>query len=81
METTSTVSTTWGALKRVLALSYPIIAANLSQIVMGFVDTAMISRVSTDALAAAARVRHSYVSSRVRGLGGDQCGNAHDGPG
>ena len=54
MEATSTVSTTWGALKRVLALSYPIIAANLSQIVMGFVDTAMISRVSTDALAAAA---------------------------
>ena len=42
------------ALKRVLALSYPIIVANLSQIAIGVVDTAMISRVSTEALAAAA---------------------------
>ena len=42
------------ALRRVLALSYPIIVANLSQIVIGIVDTAMISRVSTEALAAAA---------------------------
>lgn len=41
-------------LKRVLALSYPIIVAYLSQIVLGVVDTAMISRVSTEALAAAA---------------------------
>ena len=50
-----TVTTTQrGALKRVLALSYPIIVANLSQIVVGIVDTAMISRVSTEALAAAA---------------------------
>ena len=40
--------------KRVLALSYPIIVANLSQIVIGIVDTVMISRVSTEALAAAA---------------------------
>ena len=46
--------TQWGALKRVLALSYPIVVANLSQIVIGIVDTAMISRVSTEALAAAA---------------------------
>ena len=43
-----------GAVKRVLALSYPLIVANLSQIVLGIVDTAMISRVSTEALAAAA---------------------------
>ena len=42
------------ALKRVLALSSPIIVANLSQILLGIVDTAMISRVSTQALAAAA---------------------------
>ena len=41
-------------MKRVLALSYPIIVANLSQIVIGIVDTVMISRVSTEALAAAA---------------------------
>ncbi len=55
MEATTTVTTTFGdALKRVLALSYPIVVANLSQIVIGVVDTAMISRVSTDALAAAA---------------------------
>ena len=54
-EVTTTVTTTFGdALKRVLALSYPIVVANLSQIVIGVVDTAMISRVSTDALAAAA---------------------------
>ena len=44
----------WNEIKRVLALSYPIIVANLSQIVIGVVDTAMISRVSTEALAAAA---------------------------
>ena len=43
-----------GALKSVLALSYPFVVANLSQIVLGIVDTAMISRVSTQALAAAA---------------------------
>ena len=43
-----------GALNRVLALSSPISVANLSQIVLGIVDTAMISRVSTEALAAAA---------------------------
>ena len=43
-----------GALSRVLALSSPIIVANLSQIALGIVDTAMISRVSTQALAAAA---------------------------
>ncbi len=57
MEAASTVGTTTtqrGALKRVLVLSYPIVVANLSQIVLGLVDTAMISRVSTDALAAAA---------------------------
>ena len=55
MESTTTVTTTFGgALRRVLALSYPIVVANLSQIVIGVVDTAMISRVSTDALAAAA---------------------------
>ena len=41
-------------LKRVLALSYPLVVANLSQIVLAVVDTAMISRVSTEALAAAA---------------------------
>lgn len=35
-------------------MSSPIIVANLSQIVLGIVDTAMISRVSTQALAAAA---------------------------
>ena len=50
-----TVTTTqWNEIKRVLAISYPIIVANLSQIVIGVVDTAMISRVSTEALAAAA---------------------------
>ena len=55
IEATITATTTQrGVLKRVLALSYPIIIANLSQIVIGIVDTAMISRVSTDALAAAA---------------------------
>ena len=43
-----------GALRRVLALSYPIAVANLTQITLGLVDTAMISRVSTEALAAAA---------------------------
>lgn len=43
-----------GALKSVLALSYPFVVANLSQIALGIVDTAMISRVSTQALAAAA---------------------------
>ena len=42
-----------GALRRVFALSYPIAVANLTQIALGLVDTAMISRVSTDALAAA----------------------------
>ena len=42
------------ALKRVLALSYPIAVANFAQIVLAIVDTAMISRVSTQALAAAA---------------------------
>ncbi len=47
-------TTQLGAVKRVLALSYPLIVANLSQIVLGLVDTAMISRVSTEALAAAA---------------------------
>ena len=47
-------TTQGGALNRVLALSSPIIVANLSQIVLGIVDTAMISRVSTQALAAAA---------------------------
>lgn len=47
-------TTQGGALNRVLALSSPIIVANLSQIVLGIVDTAMISRVSTEALAAAA---------------------------
>ena len=55
MEASISVTTTQGgALKRVLALSCPIIVANLSQIVIGVVDTAMISRVSTEALAAAA---------------------------
>ena len=55
MKAAITATTTQeGALKRVLALSYPIIVANLSQIVIAVVDTAMISRVSTDALAAAA---------------------------
>ena len=54
-EATSTVTTTRaGTLGRVFALSYPIAAANISQIVLGLVDTAMISRVSTEALAAAA---------------------------
>nr|MDE0502273.1 MATE family efflux transporter [bacterium] len=43
-----------GALKSVATLSSPIIVSNLSQIVLGIVDTAMISRVSTQALAAAA---------------------------
>ena len=43
-----------GALKSVLALSYPFVVANLSHMVLGIVDTAMISRVSTQALAAAA---------------------------
>ena len=43
-----------GTLKRILALSYPITVANLTQILLGLVDTAMISRVSTEALAAAA---------------------------
>ena len=41
-------------LRRVFALSYPIAIANLTQILLGLVDTAMISRVSTEALAAAA---------------------------
>lgn len=55
MNAAVTETTTQGrALKRVLALSYPLIVANLSQIVLGLVDTAMISRVSTEALAAAA---------------------------
>ena len=55
MNAADTETTTQGrALKRVLALSYPLIVANLSQIVLGLVDTAMISRVSTEALAAAA---------------------------
>ncbi len=55
MEAAVTVTTTQrGAVKRVLALSYPIIIANFSQIAIGIVDTAMISRVSTEALAAAA---------------------------
>ena len=55
METAGTATTTLAiALKRVLALSSPIIVANLSQILLGIVDTAMISRVSTQALAAAA---------------------------
>ena len=35
-------------------MSYPIAVANFTQIVLGIVDTAMISRVSTEALAAAA---------------------------
>ena len=43
-----------GTLRRVFALSYPIAVANLTQIMLGLVDTAMISRVSTEALAAAA---------------------------
>ncbi len=43
-----------GNLRRVFALSYPIAVANLAHIVLGVVDTAMISRVSTEALAAAA---------------------------
>ena len=42
------------AIKRVLAISYPIAAGNLTQIGLAIVDTAMISRVSTEALAAAA---------------------------
>ncbi len=55
MEATGTATTTLGlALKRVIVLSYPLVAANLSQMVLGIVDTAMISRVSTEALAAAA---------------------------
>lgn len=55
METAGPVTPTLGgALKSVVALSSPIIVANLSQIVLGIVDTAMISRVSTQALAAAA---------------------------
>lgn len=55
VETANTVATTHAdALKRVLALSYPIAVANLAQIVLAIVDTAMISRVSTEALAAAA---------------------------
>ena len=49
------MTTTQGdTLRRVFALSCPIAVANLSQIVLGIVDTAMISRVSTEALAAAA---------------------------
>ena len=47
-------TTQGGALRRVFALSYPIAIANLTQILLGLVDTAMISRVSTEALAAAA---------------------------
>ena len=47
-------TTQGGTLRRVFALSYPIAVANLTHIVLGLVDTAMISRVSTDALAAAA---------------------------
>ncbi len=43
-----------GTLRRVFALSYPIAVANLTHIALGLVDTAMISRVSTEALAAAA---------------------------
>jgi len=46
--------TQMGVLKRVMGLSYPIVIANLSQIILALVDTAMISRVSTQALAAAA---------------------------
>ena len=54
-EATSAVTTTQGGtLRRVFALSYPIAVANLTHIVLGVVDTAMISRVSTEALAAAA---------------------------
>ncbi len=41
-------------LRRVLSISYPIAVANLTQITLGVVDTAMVSRVSTEALAAAA---------------------------
>ncbi len=49
------MTTTQGdALRRVFALSFPIAVANLSHIVLGVVDTVMISRVSTEALAAAA---------------------------
>ena len=49
------MTTTQGdTLRRVFALSYPIAVANLSQIALGLVDTVMISRVSTEALAAAA---------------------------
>ena len=47
-------TTQGGTLRRVFALSYPIAVANLTHIVLGLVDTAMISRVSTEALAAAA---------------------------
>lgn len=47
-------TTQGGTLRRVFALSVPIAVANLSQIALGLVDTAMISRVSTEALAAAA---------------------------
>ena len=43
-----------GTLRRLFLLSYPIAAANLTQISLSLVDTAMISRVSTEALAAAA---------------------------
>ena len=43
-----------GALRRVFSLSYPIAVANLTYIVLGLVDIAMISRVSTEALAASA---------------------------
>ena len=54
-EATSNVTTARaGTLRRVFYFSYPIAVANLSQIVLGLVDTAMISRVSTEALAAAA---------------------------
>ncbi len=54
-EATSAVTTTRaGTLRRVFSLSYPIAVANLAHIVLGLVDTAMISRVSTEALAAAA---------------------------
>ncbi len=55
MEAASPVTPTLrDALKSVATLSSPIIVSNLSQIVLGIVDTAMISRVSTQALAAAA---------------------------
>ena len=66
MDVAIAVTTTQlGALKRLLALSYPIIVANLSQIVIGLVDTAMISRVSTEALAAAAVASSVYIAASM----------------